>query len=68
MGAATELLTADQKQNHVRRSKDNLQLFQRNPQDFRHRFVTVDGTWINYYTPETKEQSKQWFRSGESAL
>jgi histone-lysine N-methyltransferase SETMAR len=27
----------------------------------------VDKTWIHHYTPETKEQSKQWVPSGESA-
>jgi histone-lysine N-methyltransferase SETMAR len=27
----------------------------------------VDETWIHLYTPETKEQSKQWVPSGESA-
>jgi hypothetical protein len=48
------LLTVDQKRNQVRCSKDNLQLFQRNPQDFGHRFITVDKTWIHHYTPETK--------------
>jgi hypothetical protein len=61
------LLTVAQKRNRVRCSMDNLQLFQRNPQDFRHCFFTVDGTWIHHYTPETKEQSKQWVPSGESA-
>jgi hypothetical protein len=44
-----------------------LQLFQRNPQDFRHCSVTLHETWIHHYTPETKEQSKQWITSGESA-
>lgn len=24
------------------------------------RFVTVDETWVHYYQPETKQQSKQW--------
>jgi hypothetical protein len=61
------LLTDDQKQNRVRCSKDNLQLFQWNPQDFRRRFVTVDKIWIHHYTPATKKQSKQWVPSGESA-
>jgi hypothetical protein len=44
------LLTVDQKQNRVRCSKDNLQLFERNPLDFRCRFVTVDETWMHHYT------------------
>lgn len=23
-------------------------------------FITVDETWIHYYTPETSQQSRQW--------
>lgn len=42
-------------------------MLKRNPQDFWRRFVTVDETWIHHYTPETKQQSKQWIMSGESA-
>jgi len=28
----------------------------------------MNETWIHYFTPETKEQSKQWISPGESAL
>lgn len=61
------LLTLEQKRNRVRYCMDGLQLFQKNPEDFKRRFVTVDETWIHYYTPETKQQSKQWVKMGESA-
>uniref|UniRef100_T1IGK9 Transposase n=1 Tax=Rhodnius prolixus TaxID=13249 RepID=T1IGK9_RHOPR len=44
-----------------------VELFQKNPQDFKRRFVTVDETWIHHYTLETKEQSKQWVTKGDSA-
>jgi len=30
--------------------------------------VTVDETWIHWYTPESKEQSKQGTSPGEPAL
>lgn len=30
-------------------------------------FVSVDETWIHYYTPEVKEQPKYWVASGGSA-
>ena len=30
-------------------------------------YVTVDEIWIHYYTPETKEQSKQWTSPNERA-
>ncbi|XP_043258450.1 uncharacterized protein LOC122400837 [Colletes gigas] len=39
----------------------------RNPKEFLRCFVTVDETWIHWYTPETKEQSKQWTSPGECA-
>lgn len=35
-------------------------MFQRNPDDFLHRFTIVNETWIYHYTPDTKEQSKKW--------
>jgi len=44
-----------------------LTLFKRNPKEFLHRLVTVDETWIHWYTPETKEQSKQSTSPGEPA-
>ena len=42
-------------------------LFKRNLKEFLHPFVTVDETWIHWYTPETKEQSEQWTSPGERA-
>ncbi|KMQ82022.1 mariner transposase, partial [Lasius niger] len=42
-------------------------MFKRNPSEFLRRYVTVDKTWIHYYTPETKEQSKQWISPGQRA-
>jgi hypothetical protein len=32
-----------------------------------HRFITVDESWIHHYTPESKQQSKQWTEAGRSA-
>lgn len=61
------LLTMDNKRNRVTTSKECLALLNRNPTDFFRRFVTVDETWIHHYTPETKQQSKQWISPGESA-
>jgi hypothetical protein len=46
-------------------SKALLSLMQCNQDEFFHRFVTVDETWIHHYSPETKEQSKQWIEKGE---
>ena len=60
------LLTVDQKRNRVRYSKNGLQQFQRDPQGFRHPFVTVDETWIHHCTLEFKGQFKQRVDNGES--
>ncbi|KAG5316615.1 SETMR methyltransferase, partial [Pseudoatta argentina] len=61
------LLTVDHKRDRVTISKQYLEMFQRNPDEFLRRFITVDETWIHYFTPETKEQSKQWTSPSESA-
>ena len=44
-----------------------LALFPRNPSEFSRRYITVDETWIQFYTPETKEQSKKWTAPDEPA-
>ncbi|KAG5329647.1 SETMR methyltransferase, partial [Acromyrmex charruanus] len=61
------LLTVNHKRDCVTISKQCLEMFQRNPDEFLHRFVTVNETWIHYFTPETKEQSKQWTSPNELA-
>ena len=58
------LLTVDQKLIRKNISTVNLALYKRNPSEFLRRFVTVDKTWVHHYTPETKEQSKQWIGPG----
>ena len=61
------LLKADHKRARVVASEQCLGIFQRNSKEFLRRYVTVDETWIHYYTPETKNQSKMWTGPGESA-
>ena len=61
------LLTAENKRNRVVTSKALLEQIRRNPDEFLRRLITVDETWIHHYTPETKEQSKQWIGKGEPA-
>lgn len=61
------LLTLDQKRIRMNISKALLTRFKQNEPDFLQRFITVDETWIHHYTPETKEQSKQWIAKGEPA-
>jgi len=61
------LLNPDNKRNRETTSEQCLTLFKRNPKEFLRRFVTVDETWSHWYTPETKEQSKQWTSPSEPA-
>jgi len=63
------LVTVDYKRDRVTISKQCLEMFQCNPDEFLRRFITVDERWIHYFTgDEQKEQSKQWTSPGESAL
>ncbi|GBM23466.1 hypothetical protein AVEN_181581-1 [Araneus ventricosus] len=55
----------ENKRKHLINSESGLTLFCRNPDEFLCRYITVDETWIHYYTPETKEQSKQWVFKGD---
>jgi len=61
------LLTADQKRTCMKISEQCLERLNKNETDFVRRFVTMDETWIHHYTPEFKQQSKQWTEAGCSA-
>lgn len=61
------LLTVDQKRQRKQISETCLALYRKDSSEFLRRFVTVDETWIHHYTPETKEQSKQWTAKDEPA-
>lgn len=41
-------------------SEQGLILFERNPKEFLSRFVIADESWVHWYTPENREQSKLW--------
>jgi len=60
------LLTVDQKQQRVDDSTAGLTLLQRNRADFFRLFVTMDETWVHYYTPESNRQSVEWLKSHDS--
>ena len=59
------LLTVDQKQRRKDVSIECLGLFQRDKKEFLRRFITVDETWVHHFTPESKQQSKQWVEKGQ---
>ena len=60
------LLTVDQKQQHIDNSDCCLQLFQWNKKEFLCKYVTMDETWIYYFTLESNWQSAEWTAAGES--
>lgn len=59
------LLSVEQKRIRLTISRDCLEMFEADPQDFLARFVTMDETWVHHYTPESKQQSKQWKKPDE---
>lgn len=58
------LLTVDQKRVRFQTSSDLLLHYEADPNNFMERFVTTDETWVHYYQPESKQQSKQWKHKG----
>jgi len=48
-------------------SEQCLERFNKTKTEFVRRFITTDETWIHHYTPESKQQSKQWTEAGCSA-
>ncbi|KAG5331214.1 SETMR methyltransferase, partial [Acromyrmex charruanus] len=53
------LLTVDHKCDRVTISKECLEMFQRNPDEFLRRFITMDEIWVHYFTPKMKEYSEE---------
>lgn len=54
------LLTPDQKRTRLDMSRENLELFEADPDGFIERFLTMDECWVHHFEPETKKQSMQW--------
>ncbi|GFX91168.1 mariner transposase [Trichonephila clavipes] len=61
------LLTVAQKQCLEDVSVECLAKFHSKNETFLLRFITMDETWVHHFTPETKEQFKQWTEKGEAA-
>ena len=56
-------LNADQKCQRCESSKQILEFFRSDPNDFLSRMVTMDETWLYHYDPERKQQSIEWWHS-----
>jgi [histone H3]-lysine36 N-dimethyltransferase SETMAR len=61
-----KLLAAEQRDERVRQCVCLQLLLEDYGEDFWRRIVTVDETWLPYYNPETKAQSKVWVAKGEA--
>ena len=61
------LQTIDQKRQRVHDSESCLDLYNHNSKYLLRRLVTINKTWIHHYTPESKQQAKQWVGSGGTA-
>ncbi|GFV56768.1 mariner transposase [Trichonephila clavipes] len=53
-------LAIDQKQQRIDDSTQCLKLFNRNKCEFLFRYVTMDETWLDHFTPESNRQSAEW--------
>lgn len=61
-------LTIQQKNERVRISQCCLDIFQRNPNEFLDRYITVNEIWLDHFTlKSTEQQSKQRSSIGERA-
>ena len=59
------LLNAEQRIRRVECSQENLTMLRdEGADDFWARFMTTDETWLPFFTPDTKEASKQWLVKG----
>ena len=61
-------LKADDKRQRCQSSKQILEFFRLDPNDFLSRLVTMDETWLYHYNPETKQQSIEWRLGGSTPL
>jgi len=57
------MLTDDNKQKRVDASREFLDQYEAEGEEFLDSIVTGDETWCHYFIPETKEKSRQWRHS-----
>ena len=58
------LLSDEHKKNHLRFARNFKSQYFKGGKAFLESVVTMDETWVSYYTPELKNQSSQWLPSG----
>ena len=58
------LLTREMKGKRIAMSRELLDLYDADPDEFKFRIVTGDETWVYYHDPETKMESMEWKHHG----
>jgi len=53
------MLERRSKRQSCQSSEQHFEFFQRDPNDFLSRLVTMDETWLCHYDPEIKQQSME---------
>ena len=61
-------LNVNRKRQRCQSSEQLLEFFRRDPNDFLSRLVTMAGTCLYHYGPETKQQSLEWQHNGSPSL
>ena len=59
-------LNMQDRQQRVESSQELLEVYNGNQEDFQTRLVTGDETWLNHWDPDTKKESMQWKRPGQT--
>lgn len=59
-------LGTQERNQRVESSRELLDIYNADAEDFRARLVTGDETWLHYWDPESKQESKQWVQRGSS--
>jgi histone-lysine N-methyltransferase SETMAR len=54
------MLSDEMKDERVRISRELLERFEKEGEDFLKKFITGDETWVHHYDPENKRQSMEY--------
>jgi histone-lysine N-methyltransferase SETMAR len=60
------LLSDNHKQQHLEMARNFNKSYFNQGKAFLESIITMDESWVLYYTPETKQQSKQWVKKGSN--
>ncbi len=64
LGMSKVSASAQERHQRVESSRELLDIYNADPEDFRARLVTGDETWLHHWDPESKQESMQWVHRG----